>query len=306
MATAIPFSNALRVRIWRGKIPRRIASTSACADCAALSAFSASSAAMVEDTGRLIPIASNTDDIVLAVNMPPHEPCPGQALRSTSSSSAVIDLAGAVLAHRLEDAHDREVAPVVVARLDRAAVDEDRRDVHPRDRDHGTGHVLVAAADGEHAVHALRPAGRLDGVRDDLAGHQRVLHPLGAHRDAVAHGDRAEDLRHAPPASRTAASARRASTSSPALHGVMVLCAFAMPTIGLPKSPSPKPTARSIARFGARWTPSVMALLLSLLGHQWNVREGREGPEGGKDGKDGRQGVRCHPERSEGSQTRKV
>jgi len=68
------------------------------------------------------------------------------------------------------------------------------------------------------------------------------------------------------PAARTAASARWASSSSPALQGVMVLWALAMPTIGFPKSPSPKPTARSMARLGARWTPSVMALLLSLLG----------------------------------------
>ena len=42
---------------------------------------------MVEEYGRLIPIASNTDDIVFAVNMPPHEPLPGQARRSTSCSS---------------------------------------------------------------------------------------------------------------------------------------------------------------------------------------------------------------------------
>ena len=70
-----------------------------------------------------------------------------------------------------------------------------------------------------------------------------------------------------PPASRTAASASRASKSSPALHGVMVLYAFAMPTMGLSKSPSPKPTARSMARFGARCTPWVMALLLSL----WDI-----------------------------------
>jgi hypothetical protein len=69
-----------------------------------------------------------------------------------------------------------------------------------------------------------------------------------------------------PPASRTAASALWASRSSPALQGVMVLCALAIPTMGLPKSPSPNPTARSMARFGARWTPSVMALLLSGFG----------------------------------------
>ena len=71
---------------------------------------------MVEETGRLIPIASNTDDMVLAVNIPPQEPLPGQARRSTSSSSAVVDLAGAVLADRLERAHDGEIPPGVVAR----------------------------------------------------------------------------------------------------------------------------------------------------------------------------------------------
>ena len=78
MTTAIPFSNAWRVRICRGSeaaagwpppAPR--------ADSAALSAFSASSAAMVEEPGRLMPMASNAEDIVLAVNIPPHEPLPG-------------------------------------------------------------------------------------------------------------------------------------------------------------------------------------------------------------------------------------
>jgi len=49
MATAIPFSKALRVRIWRGRRPCRMASTSTVPDRAALSAFSASSAAMVEE-----------------------------------------------------------------------------------------------------------------------------------------------------------------------------------------------------------------------------------------------------------------
>ena len=34
-----------------------------------------------------MPIASIAEDMVLAVNMPPHEPLPGQAWRSTSSSS---------------------------------------------------------------------------------------------------------------------------------------------------------------------------------------------------------------------------
>src|SRR5690349_17232889 len=44
----------------------------------------------------------------------------------------------------------------------------------------------------------------------------------------------------------------------PALHGFIVECPFATPTIGFSKSPSPKPTARSMARFGERATPWVM------------------------------------------------
>ena len=38
--------------------------------------------------GSDIPIASATDAMVFAVNMPPHEPSPGQARRSISPSSA--------------------------------------------------------------------------------------------------------------------------------------------------------------------------------------------------------------------------
>ena len=44
----------------------------------------------------------------------------------------------------------------------------------------------------------------------------------------------------------------------PALHGFIVEWPLATPTIGLSKSPSPKPTARSIARLGERATPWVM------------------------------------------------
>ena len=47
---------------------------------------------MVEEYGRLIPIASIAEDMVLAVYIPPHEPAPGQAWRSTSSNSASLIL----------------------------------------------------------------------------------------------------------------------------------------------------------------------------------------------------------------------
>ena len=39
-----------------------------------------------------------------------------------------------------------------------------------------------------------------------------------------------------------------------------------MPMIGLLKSPSPKPTARSMARLGERWIPWVIAAERSMDG----------------------------------------
>ena len=47
----------------------------------------------------------------------------------------------------------------------------------------------------------------------------------------------------------------------PALQGFIVEWPLAMPTIGFSKSPSLKPTARSIARFGLRLRPAVIAWL---------------------------------------------
>ena len=61
---------------------------------------------------------------------------------------------------------------------------------------HAARHVLVAAADDEHAVHALAVDGRLDRIGDHLARHERILHALGAHADAVGDGGHAEHLRH--------------------------------------------------------------------------------------------------------------
>ena len=60
------------------------------------------------------------------------------------------------------------------------------------------------------------------------------------------------------PAARAAASAASASGWMPALHGFMVEWPFAMPTIGLSKSASPYPMARSIERLGERGTPLVI------------------------------------------------
>ncbi len=199
---------------------------------------------------RLIPIASKAEDMVLAVYIPPQAPAPGMAFRSIASSSAWGILACLVLAEGLEDAHDVEVAALVAAGLDRAPVDEDRGDVEPREGDHRPRHVLVAAADRKHPVHRLRVADGLDRVRDHLARDEGVLHPLGPHRDPVGDGDRAEHLRHRPRGAERPPSRGRPGGPIPTLQGVRLLWAFATPTMGLAKSASPKPTARSIDAVG--------------------------------------------------------
>ncbi len=59
------------------------------------------------------------------------------------------------------------------------------------------------------------------------------------------------------PAASTPAAASRASSSMCMLQGVRLLQVEAMPTCGLLKSASLKPTACSIARAGACLTPST-------------------------------------------------
>ena len=91
--------------------------------------------------------------MVLAVYMPPHEPAPGHASHSICVDALRVELAGLVLADRLEDGDDVDVAAVGPgAGQDAAAVDEDAGDVEPGHGHDAAGHVLVAAAEGEQAV----------------------------------------------------------------------------------------------------------------------------------------------------------
>ena len=108
-----------------------------------------------------------------------------------------VDLAAGELPHRLKSAHHREITAPELARLDRAAVDEHRRNVHPSHGQHGARHVLVAATNGQHPIHALTVAGRFDGVSNHFTAHQGVLHPFSAHGDSITHGDGSEHLGHA-------------------------------------------------------------------------------------------------------------
>ena len=155
--------------------------------------FSGETAAWAELFGRLSPSASMAEAMVLAVYMPPHEPAPGQACDSRSASSASVIRARGVLPDGLEHGDDVDRLPLPDAGQDGAAVDEHRGPIEPRQANDHRRHVLVAAADGHQAVEALGAGDGLERIGDDLARHQRVLHALGAHRDAVGDGDGAED-----------------------------------------------------------------------------------------------------------------
>ena len=86
--------------------------------------------------GNASPIASLTQAIVFAVNMPPQEPAPGQATCSSSCSSASVMLPGAVRAHAFEDVLHGDVVALIRAGHDRPAVEEHAGQVDPRQRHH--------------------------------------------------------------------------------------------------------------------------------------------------------------------------
>ena len=78
--------------------------TSTSADSAAESAFSGSGEDICEEPSRLMPMASNDEDIVFAVYMPPQAPTDGQAFFSmpTKSSSDILPAVNAPTASKAD------------------------------------------------------------------------------------------------------------------------------------------------------------------------------------------------------------
>ena len=131
--------------------------------------------------------------IVLAVNWPPHAPAPGHAALSISYSSSRRDLAGPVRADRLEHGDDRRVALALVgARVDRAVVEDEPRDVEAAQRHRARPGSSCRSRRGRRPRRAGGRGDELDRVGDDLAADEDGLHALGAHRHAVADRDRVE------------------------------------------------------------------------------------------------------------------
>ena len=94
-----------------------------------------------------------------------------------------------VRADALEHVLDGDVAALVAARHNRAAIQEHGRHVQTRHRHEYARQALIATSDAHKAVVAVGHHHQLDGVGDDLAADEGRLHPLIAHGDAVTHGD---------------------------------------------------------------------------------------------------------------------
>ena len=156
MTTVMAFSNALLVRMSRGRMPRSSSSHDRRAGARAVVALLAGDrrlrrAVRQAQAERLDRRGHRVGGVHAAARARP-----GTRVRFEIGQLGVVELPGRVLADRLEHRDDvhRLVAPD--ARHDRAAVDEHRRPVQPRHRHHAARHVLVAAADGHEAVEALR------------------------------------------------------------------------------------------------------------------------------------------------------
>src|SRR5262249_46520411 len=187
MTRATAFSTDFLVMMSRGFRSTRIASTSTRADSAAESAFSRSGDAICDEPSRLMPSASNEDDIVFAVYWPPQCAHRRAGVFLDAVEIFLRHLTGGERVDGLERAHDGELLSFPKARLDGAGVHKDSRYVHARHRHYAPRHVLVAATDRNHPVHTLAVDRDFNCVGNDFARYQRILHALGTHADAISH-----------------------------------------------------------------------------------------------------------------------
>ena len=88
MVTAMAFSNASLVRIWRAVMPCRSISTTAIPLLRAKPSRRRSTAGGAAEPGSDMPSASAALAMVLAVNIPPQAPSPGQMAFSILATSS--------------------------------------------------------------------------------------------------------------------------------------------------------------------------------------------------------------------------
>ncbi len=197
ITTAIALSKASLVRMSRAVMPRRSSSTTACPLRRAKPSRRRSVAGGAALPGSDMPSASAAlSHGVRGVH------AAARALARADRPLDGVDVltrhqAARARADRLERVDDRDVHLGAVGQLglagqDRAGVEEHAGEVEPRGRHQHARQRLVAAGQQHRAVETLGLHDGLDAVGDHLARHQREVHALVAHRDAVGHRDGAE------------------------------------------------------------------------------------------------------------------
>ena len=105
----------------------------------------------------------------------------------------LVQRAGVIGAHRLEHMTQAGAAAVVHGSGQHGpAGAEDGGDVQTGGGHQQAGHVLVTVGDHDQTVELVGQNHGLGGVRDQVTGHQGILHADVAHGDAIAHGDGGE------------------------------------------------------------------------------------------------------------------
>ncbi len=98
------------------------------------------------------------------------------------------DLAGDELTVGLESRDDIDICIILghcASGLDGSTVDHEGWSIDSSHGHHHSGHILVAARDGDVRIVPLPTHDRLDTVCDQISGLQRVSHAGGAHGHAV-------------------------------------------------------------------------------------------------------------------------
>ncbi len=265
MTTAMAFSNASLVMIWRAVIPRRSISTTASPDLRANPSRRRSVAGGAAEPGIDIPIASATDAMVFAVYMPPQAPSPGQMARSMASTSArdILPAAHAPTASKasmivtvLSEPSDILAIP---GRIEPAYRNTEARSSR-------AAAISIPGSDLSHPASRTDPSSRsaIITVSTESAMTSRETSEKCIPSWPMEMPSETEMVPNSngyPPAENTPSLTAPASRSSDRLHGVISFHELATPICGLAKSSSPMPTARSIPRAAAFSRPSVTSRL---------------------------------------------
>ena len=142
--------------------------------------------------GSVIPSASQTMCIELAVPMPAHTPGPVMAWSHIPASDSFESLSEHRLHRADEHLFDVDVLALVVPARLVTADDEDGRDVETAGRHQVRRRRLVTRRQADHAVELRALDGDLHVVDDEVAAGQHVAAAFGRADDEVARAPRCE------------------------------------------------------------------------------------------------------------------